>query len=410
MLYLGSAAARTNGHPFHRDIDLEFSDPRASFQANTTTWSAINGWLAMGVERLAGTNMMSKAAARTALFAGGLYVNSMLRYYSHEAAHEFEYRHHNIEITNAIDMQHWKSSYLPGVYYPSWRQGSLNPSRLDDEELMSSFIAGLNQDEMNAAAVWRSNSQSAAVSFYDAQSFLLTGLRDIDYIARSKSSETPFAPGMSIKQLQHRIYQSHPQLYDDVNLYRLMLLNNGIQVDNRQLLTRSIFASAFSWRTWESLYALFAYIAGCRKIAPTSLHLNANASLSMPLFSHYLLLDGGFMNSQFMLSTGGRQIEFQLGSTLAWGRTIRARRWRVGARVYDIFLFQNISIEPFAFLNAGQNTHIDGASIGLENFIFLTQRTALRIKLQFSRNDIFENKVKRLEPGAHFSFGLRARL
>ena len=76
----------------------------------------------------------------------------MLRYYSHEAAHEYAYRQNNLSVDNSINWRKWKSSYIPGIYYPSWEQKSLDPGSLSEAELLASITAGLNQDELNAAA------------------------------------------------------------------------------------------------------------------------------------------------------------------------------------------------------------------------------------------------------------------
>ena len=151
---------------------MEFRDPRRSFESNTAAWHGLNQSLALAIDFLDESKKWGGTAwSRAGLFVGGLWMNAMLRFYSHEAAHEYVYRANNVAIRNSLDFHNWKNSYLPGFYYPSWKQSRVDPNLLNDEELISATVAGLNQDELNADAAWRSSMARGRISFYDAWLF-----------------------------------------------------------------------------------------------------------------------------------------------------------------------------------------------------------------------------------------------
>ena len=404
-----STFANPNDARLFRTISLELKDPRLSFDANTSSWQSINALIAFGGERLDSYAGKSKMA-RAGLFAGALYFSAMLRYYSHEVAHEVAYRASGLPVSNSLDWQHWKSTYIPGLYYPAWRQTSLDPMRLDGTQLLSSITAGLNQDELNSAAVWRSVLLRGEYSVFDAQAFLLTSLRDIDYIARARSEESPFAMGMEVHQLQRDVFSNFPQLYDDVNLYRLMLLNNGIDVSNTQLLYQSLFVSALSWHTWESIYTIFDYFVQGRSATPFHFHLSQKATVSPPLFSNYWGAQGSFINSSSMLSLGKQRFQLQAGAMLGFSKSNTFSRWRIGIKAYDIALNQHLAIQPFLFFNLQRMRHLGVSNAGVDGLVLLKNDFGIWFRMKWNADDILENEIKMNASGIHMSIGLRARI
>jgi hypothetical protein len=409
-LHIGAALANPNPQQSRRTLLFELDDPRSSFDANTATWQMLNGWIARGADHLTTKRENDTGWARLGIFTAGLYLNSMLRYYSHEIAHEYVYRHNHISVSNSLNMQQWKSSYIPGLYYPAWRQNSLDPASLNDDEILASITSGLNQDKLNATATWLALNLRGSYSFYEAQAYLLTSLRDIDYIIRSKSEETPFPPGMQIHQLQQNIFADHPHLYDDVNLYRLMLLNSDTQISNRQLLNRSLFASVFSWQTWESFYAIANYLHHGQSTTPVIFTIGEKIRISPPLFSHYLANGSSFMNSLFMIKVADQNLHFELGSKLGFLKLNAFENWRIGVKVYNISLTNSFGIQPFIYLNAHNIQNFAISSVGLEGILNVTPSIGVWAGIQFNKDDILENEIKAYNPGIRSRFGLRIQL
>lgn len=341
------------------------------------------------------------------MFAASLWLNSALRFYSHEAAHEYVYREKDFAIDDGLDFQHWKSSYIPGVFYPAWKQTPLDPVLLTDDELILATVAGLNQDEINAAVNWHAVSGRGVLSFYDSQAFLLTKLRDVHYIVKSGSDERPFASGMRLPQLYRAVADRAPRLYDDVNLYRLALLNNGLAITNDQLLKRSLLADALSWRTWESFYALFAFLFRGQPAVRTTFFHRRNLGLTPPLISHYLMISGSYFNASLDVIIGEYRLNLAFGAAIGFHHSFQKQGFRFGGALHDIHLKNRWAMTPFLFLNR-QNQKLSGASVGLRNSILLTHRLSVLVDFEYNRNDILENSVKLKKHGFHSIIGLSA--
>lgn len=392
----------------HRTIAFEFRDPRQSFESNATAWHAMNQSLALGLESIGAKGLNQHALSRAALFAGGLWTNSALRFYSHEAAHEYVYRAHQVPIRNSLDWQQWKSSYIPGIFYPSWTQTHIDPYLLNEEELISATIAGLNQDELNADVVWHSSMQRNAISFYDAQSYMLTKFRDVEYIAKSGSDEAPFAPGQQLHQLQYDVYAETPHLFDDVNLYRLALLNSGQKISTQQLMNRALFADLLSFHTWENVWAIAAYLfKGKSSIEPFSFQLGESFKMMPPLFSHYMTTDGSFFNSSYLFELRHQKFQLDIGSVIGFTQIDAFKVYRFGFKTFDIQMSRIWHIQPYLYLNGQSGFSINGHSLGFENVVSVSPRLALTLKLEHNNNDLFENIVKREHNGFQSVFGFQ---
>jgi hypothetical protein len=395
----------------NRTIAFELRDPRGSFEANTSAWHAMNQSIAIGVDAVSSHGLNDKLLSRAGLFVGGLWTNSALRFYSHEAAHEYVYRAHNVSINNSLDFQHWKSSYVPGLYYPSWNQTQIDPHLLNEEELISATIAGLNQDELNADAVWHSSFSRKTISFYDAQSYLLTKFRDVEYIFKSGSNEAPFAPGQQMHQLQYDVYAETPHLFDDVNLYRLALLNNGVTISNQQLMNRALFADLMSWHTWENVWSMAAYLFnGKNSLQPFSFQCGEHVKVAPPLFSHFLTTKGSFFNSTYLFEIHNKKLLLDIGSTVGFTSIDAFQAYRVGVKALDRNVTRFWSIQPYFYLNGQSGFRINGHSLGFENFISFSENFALTIRLEHNQNDHLENFVKQERNGFQSVFGMRIML
>lgn len=395
-----------------RILVFECRDPRTSFESNTAAWQTLNQSIAWGIDALnTSKGWNANLTRRSALFLGSLWLNSMLRFYSHEVAHEYVYRRHGIAMKNSLDFNHWKSSYLPGIYYPAWEQRTVDPSRLSAEDLISATVAGLNQDELNAKAMWSTSFRRNEFSFYDAQAYLLTKVRDVEYIRRSGSEEAPFAPGQQIHQLHHDVYAETPHLFDDVNLYRLALFNNGITISNRQLLQRALLADALSWHTWETLYAMAAYwIQGRASSTVFSWSIHPHLTVSPPLFSHYMTPEGSFINSTYRIKYHQQRLQLELGALIGFQRLHSMQRYRLGFHLLEIRVTPLWHVQPRLYVNGRSGFHFDGFSIGVDQTLSVFQTMALLVDVEYNHNDLFENLLKFKDNGWQAVFGVQMSL
>lgn len=246
------------------------------------------------------------------------------------------------------------------------------------------------------------------MSAFDAQAFLLTKLRDVAYMIGSGSEERPFAPGLEIHQLLRTVNERAPNLYDDVNLYRLILLNSGLHVTNRRLLQRALAVDVLSLRTWESLYSMLAFVIhGDISTKLFSISLGRNITVTPPLFSNYLASSGSFVNSSVMLGVNGRQARLEFGSMIGFGNTGFFQGCRLGLVAPGLKINRNWYIQPFAAINTTAGRRMSGYSLGMEHSFHFIKNMAFILKIELNRNDILENLVKQEHNGFHAIAGLR---
>lgn len=341
-------------------------------------------------------NLSSRWSGRVVLLSAGLWSNAMLRYYSHELAHEYLYRNSGASLRSGPSLDHWTSSYLPGFYYPLWRKNAIASDAFTDDQLLFAIAGGLNQDEWNARTIWRDDLAGRPTDYYNALSFLLTKFRDIGYILSSGSDERPFAPGQKIDHLSESVYLFSPRLYDDINLYRLALLNQGVEVTSASLLRQSLAADLLTWKTWQSIYAVYQFIRceGSPK----------NIRIPLPLISYYLTPSGAFYNLEFPLNLSHDRLLLLNFGVQPDRKTAYNRPIRLGIEFSAVPVKSLLEVAPFVYWTL--NTQInDGFSIGFNSFCHVRQNMDIWLLFEYHQNDVLENTIKGEKQGAQFRLG-----
>ncbi|MDZ7316569.1 MAG: hypothetical protein ONB24_10630 [candidate division KSB1 bacterium] len=388
---IGQAAAT----PFEKHtVTVELRDPRGSFEANAHLWEALNygfsrAWK-IADERL---KLSPSLGPRLFLLGASLWSNSMLRYYSHEIAHEYIYQANEFKLSGKPNFSRWTSSYLPIFYYPRWEKQPNDLRKYDDDQLLFAVTAGLNQDEWNARTLWRRELDEKS-GYYSAAGYLLTKFRDVAYLLTAGSEERPFASGQSLAQLSQRIYLEAPNLYDDVNLYRLAMLNKGITVTNAELLRQNLAADLLSAKTWESLYALtrFALYGDQRGIRlPLQFHVG-----------YYLSSNGGFYQAEFPFQVFSRRAILSLGKPA--GSRNSFHNLRLGIESYSIPIGANLQLAPFGFWTFSEQN--PGGAVGAQIQVCSCRRFIPWIHISFAKNDMLENRIKGEKNGFELKLGL----
>jgi hypothetical protein len=376
---------------------VQFSNPQLTFDANTQVWFSLNQGIAFGMDALdSKLGAENRWPGRAALLCAALWSNAMLRYYSHEMAHEYLYRNSGSPIRSGPAVDHWTSSYLPGFYYPVWQKSAAAPDAFSEDQLLLAIVAGLNQDEINARTVWRDDLNRQYHDYYNAVSFLLTKFRDDAYILSSGSDERPFAPGQKIDHLAETVFSKNPQLFDDMNLYRLALLNKGVEVTSASLLHRSLAADLLTLKTWQSLYTLFQFIRGES--------LPENTRMPLPLVSYFLTPNGGFYNLEFPLPLPHNRFLFLDFGVQSADQTAFSPPLRFGAEFSTLHLGSRLELTPFAHWTLNHQID-DGFSIGVNSFWRLRRSLDIWLLLEYHQNDILENTIKGKKQGAEIRFG-----
>ncbi|MDZ7371018.1 MAG: hypothetical protein ONB12_07610 [candidate division KSB1 bacterium] len=387
---IGQAAAT----PFEKHtVTVELRDPRGSFEANSHLWEALNYGFSRAWSTTDGRLKLSRSfVPRLFLLGAFLWSNSMLRYYSHEIAHEYIYRNDGFKFSGKPNLSRWTGTYLPIFYYPRWEKQPNDLQKYDDDQLLFAVTAGLNQDEWNARTLWRRELDEKS-DYYSAAGYLLTKFRDVAYLLTAGSEERPFASGQSLAQLSQRVYNEAPNLYDDVNLYRLSLINKGITLTNAELLRQNLAADLLSTKTWESLYVLgrFAF-TGDKSSIKLPVQLNV---------TYFLTAAGGFYQAEIPLHVFAHPAILSLGKPAS--RRDFLRRIRIGIEAYPIALAPKLQIAPFGWWTFDS---IHGGAAGAQIQYGTPQRLAPWLRLSFAKDDLVENHVKGKKNGFELTFGL----
>ncbi len=392
VFLIGGAFLPAKGNTLPRAIQLEVADPRRSFDANAQAWISLNQGFALALEETDKLGLSRHALGRAAQLGAAIWSNAMLRYYSHESAHEYIFRNSGIDVQSRPVLSQMTSSYVPGFYYPAWQKCPAPLERFDDDQLLFAIAAGLNQDEWNARLVWRRNLEQGG-NYYDALSFLLPKLRDVFYLLGSRSDEQPFAPAQNVAQLSQVVHDYSPELYDDVNLYRLALLNRGIQVSNRTLLQQALAADLMTGQTWNSLFSLVQFVLGGDSQQSFLSHL--------PLVSTFWTPTGPCFQAEFPLRLQRRLLLIDIGV-----KKNEPETFRVGAELNPLPLFHSLEAEPF-FSRTFYSGRRDGFSLGVNVVWAMNDRFSWRLQLAAMRDDLIENVVKGEKSGVTVRLGFK---
>ncbi|RPH99756.1 MAG: hypothetical protein EHM72_10810 [Calditrichaeota bacterium] len=333
--------------------------------------------------------------------SAAVWTNAMLRYYSHEMAHEYLYRKSNALFNSGINIHRWTSSYVPGFYYPSWYKDPVVSNNYSDDQLLSAIAAGLNQDEWNARTLWR-EAIDLDQPYYESISFLMTKLRDVLYILSSGSNEKPFASGQNIESLTQTVYATSPQLFDDINLYRLALLNRGIELSNRSFLRQALFADLLTWKTWTSVYSIFYFLHYGTHPAKQDTKWQA------PLVSFYLTHRGTFYNLEIPFKLPSDHLLLINIGSMKDGNSPFSRHVRFGAEYSPLRLHQRLTVMPFVFMNLNESDL--GVLAGAQLNAQIIKHMQLTLLCEYHQHDMLENTIKGEEQGFHFEWGIRHKL
>ena len=399
---LGGRLGPTGGNtPIGRTLRLDFRSPLLTCEANSNFEFSMDQLFGRTGERLADSGAGDSAAGRSLLAALSFWSAGCLMYYSHEVAHDHVRRAHGHLGGVSLDWSDW--SHLCPLYV----QSECDYTLYDHDEVHRIIVGGLNQNEYNARARWQHGCRTGATDLQASASFLCGKLRDLaQVLSLGLEDERFFSPGMDI----HLLVPMVPDhLWSDVDLYTLLLYNEGIDLPKRDYFIQVLLADLLSWHTWQSVAHVAGYVSTGRRARRVTVVRLWGVAVTPPFISHYLTPKGSFFDMSAVANPGGRRpVLLSVGTDVDRIGYGEVDRLRFGAVAYDLGTAR-VKIDPFVFVNTDRSLRYEGISCGVEVRPRLAPGLYLRLRLEYNENDVVENMVKGEKNGVGFVSGIEYR-
>ncbi len=138
----------------------------------------------------------------------------------------------------------------------------------------------------------------------------------------------------------------------------------------------------------------------------TALRLSDTVAITPPLVSHYLTPKGSFFDISSAVNPGTRSpVLVSIGADVDWIGAGDVDRLRFGAVVCELGTAW-ISVDPFLFVTTDRALAYKGISCGADLRVKLDPDICLRLRMEYSENDVVENVVKAEANGVSFVLGV----
>jgi len=412
-----NAQERINSMP-KRTIVLDMKNPLDTFEANSNAWYSLSQLAGKGNDLIGKKGKLDNyLLGRGALFVADYYFTAALEYYSHEIAHDFEFRKKGIKngfnldsknMRNAFSLVHLDSYFnLP---YPEYMQKPSSYLRLyeDEEAFFRNIVNGLNQDEFNAKTNWENSISKKYLDFCDATSFLATKFKDVSYVSGNFEDRRPDQRNFSLEEfVQHNFNDEKKNLWRDDDLYTNYLYNKGINLSKKDYFKQALTADLLSVHTWDSMKGIWNYLLKGKRSTKTTLFEVGKTKITPPLINHYLTSNGSFYDATSVINPRGKNsVKLSLGIDADFIGEGEVNHLRFGGEYQNIDVGK-VKISPFIYVNtARSNLDYKGFSAGAKASLPVSKNVHLRSKVEYNQNDILENAVKGEENGFNFVAGI----
>jgi hypothetical protein len=349
-----------------RKLKVSFDNPAKDSEASSNAFVSLNELTGAGSDVLSIKTGLNKLIyGRTALVLGHIYASYWITLTSHELAHVRE-GSKNGEYSFQFKMKSpvaISNNFIKFFGY--------TPT---DDQHLKEIIAGLNQNELDSYALFEKNINEE-LTFDRGISFLITKLWDLSY----------------------HMLNAEDQELNDIDQYTRLLNKKRINSTKTDHLVKSMISDALSATTYDSINAIFNYIAHGKRSGEKMMIRIGDLEITPPIINHYLTLDGSFFNGVCFINPKKQNpIEVSLGidGDFISGKTDRLR---AGVKIHTIGIIEDrLKASPFAYISTsrtsfGTNT---GYSIGVEAMVLLMPSYDIIIKPEYNNNEIVENVVK----------------
>lgn len=388
-----------------REIDFFLENPMDSFEANSDFFYSVNQLIGKGSDLLGKEGGLDKSTgARAGLALLSFYFGHASHYYSHEIAHEYEFRKIGQKTTLRIDFSKWF-----GWMFPTYVQKPAKYSLLTKEAVFRSVVHGLNQEEFNCYNIWKKSFIKRKMNFDEATYFLRLKLADLLYIwSVGFEDKKPRTKNLTTKELFG--YFRNTKTWNDVDMYTGFLSNNNIKLSKPEYFIQALIADFASSYSYESLSVIGQYLCEKKRHQkPFSFKLSKDFRISPPLINHYLTSRGGLYNLNTILSYKNHLFQCSLAHDIdCMGGKLRSIR--TGVKYHSHQIANIVEVKPFLYITFDRkNIQYTGISTGFETSIKVIKNIFLKAKLEYNENDLIENRVKSEDDGMNFVAGLNVK-
>lgn len=343
------------------EITIPFRNPLTDFEANTNFFYSTNEITGKGIEKLGEkTGLNDNVAGRSFLSVLNLYNAYLNGIYSHESAH----------IREGIKGGEFKFEFK----FPAEKTKKNCLYTPTNNQLIESSVAGLNQNEGNAKEVMKNiYLKNENMPLSDASYFLTNKLYDLVYALLWTDGKNSWEG------------KTPSEISPDIDRYLCALEKKGLKLTQEEIAASIITADVLSIQNWDSARAIMNYIKTGETTKPTIWNIKGT-EITPPSFSHYLTLDGRFINANTIINPNKKNpLELSLGFNLENGKDLR-----FGLQYHNLKIPNtNISISPYGALGEGGNCLL-GANIEIP----ISNNARINLKFQNSNKDIIESGVK----------------
>lgn len=350
---------------FKREVNIDLVNPVENSDANAKLYLSLTELSGKGLDVLNKKfSLDNYLAGRIGQIFADMYATGFLGYYSHEFAHTREWLRYG-KYGWKVDWADWSllvPHFRSSVYYIPTNNQKL---RL--------VAAGLNQEEEDASLVNQKTLRK--LPFDQGISFLFRKFSTATYDIYSSSA------GLDVDNL------------GDIGLYSLELKKAGINLGSGDIKAQAAIASLLSFKSWDSLAAIYQYLANGRRVSNSTLLDLYGNKVSPPIFQYIMTPRGGYYNlTSTLISGSGTTTEFSFGTDLDFLWPGKVDNLRFGAKVNNLFSIGPIEFSPFGYLNV-KRTELSylGYLAGIEAEWKITKEFSFTGKVSSSDNDLVED-------------------
>lgn len=367
-----SAPARSGiGASARREMRLELNNPLADTSTHASHYAAVPRLVGAALDEFGNKypainrNFAGRFLEASALFAAQ--VPWMV--VSHEFGH---YR--------AADKFGWD----PSVEITGWpsgvtHYGSSGGATEDQRNIASA--AGMNQEAINGAYMFRDWARAGEVRYSEAMSYLLAQTNPALYAIRTSVIDNPASS-------------------DDVAAYVRRVNERGIRLSTGQLAAIGLATDLLSAPVWASLIGEGRFLATGDKTVSIPKFELGSTELTFPNFHNYLSTQGPIVGGELFVNPQGRiPLQLSMDVRLDDGATA------IGAKAYDLAMSRHISFNPFIRTTVSSEP---GILLGSDVRLQLNDRFSLIGSASFNARDLL-GEVEGRENGLNLSLSIGVR-
>jgi len=265
----------------------------------------------------------------------------------------------------------------------SWcRYGNLNDDSLNGK--LERTIGGPNQDSINILNSF-TNSQVNKNELYNSVDRIITHLGQNIYLQKSKEG------------------------IDDYKKIERILNEKGYDISLNEMRKNNTALNFLNPTNWRDTYNLLKFLKEGKRDLDNIQIGQGNLKFGLPSLSHFFTVDGELATLTEFIKYKKTPIEFSFSRDLDFTQEkAGVNIIRIGGKLYEVPLTNRVNISPYVNLNFGRsNLNSNGANVGTEIEMKISDNFSLTGKLEYNKDDILESRIKGKDNGVYATAGIK---